>query len=202
MNCGSIGEIPPRTHKTSGLAWRTASAARSAISAKILQSGSTSKSQWDLLFGSFQIITASIITRSRSPFPHRLGQRIAAGQLHSFIVVSSNRGIDRTRLLRQRDVLARENLGFRMVDDLESGAAQHCFHTSPIWNPPVRRIASVPLLHKIHLRKSRSFENFGLPEVVIILQRIDLFAPALHRLKQEKITRDVLVKEVEREQRM
>src|SRR5881227_919416 len=60
-NEGSIGEIPPSTRGISGLTSAMALHAAIAISAKRLQSGSTSGSQCDLLFGSFQILTASII---------------------------------------------------------------------------------------------------------------------------------------------
>ena len=59
MNSGSIGEMPPSTRTTSELSQRTACAARTAMEAKIRQSGSASKSQWDRLLGSFQSITAS-----------------------------------------------------------------------------------------------------------------------------------------------
>jgi hypothetical protein len=59
MKCGSIGEIPPRTRGSVGLTLRTACAASVVISENAFHSGSSSKSQWDMLFGSFQSITAS-----------------------------------------------------------------------------------------------------------------------------------------------
>ncbi len=61
MKAGSMGEMPPRTRGKFGFSFRMARPARMAISAKRAQSGSSSGSQWDLLLGSFQIITASII---------------------------------------------------------------------------------------------------------------------------------------------
>src|SRR4051795_1358778 len=56
----SIGDMPPSTRRSAGLSARTASPAPRTISLKISHSGScVSKSQCDLLFGSFQNITAS-----------------------------------------------------------------------------------------------------------------------------------------------
>src|SRR3546814_9375957 len=60
-NAVSTGEVPPGTRCTRGFSAATAGAAVFAISAKASNSWSSSKSQWDLLFGSFQIITASSI---------------------------------------------------------------------------------------------------------------------------------------------
>src|SRR6266513_6206091 len=98
---GSMGEIPPNTRSKFGFTSTTASAAAIAIFENIRHSGSISKSQWDLLFGSFQIITASII------------------------IVPPNRCIDRARPGGQRPVAADEHFGFWMLDNVESGAAQH-----------------------------------------------------------------------------
>src|SRR5581483_11174937 len=65
MNCGSIGEIPPSTWGRTPFSKRIARDARIVMSAKIRQSGSQStKSQWDLLLGSFHNITASITPAS------------------------------------------------------------------------------------------------------------------------------------------
>src|SRR6185437_10573599 len=61
INSGSIGEIPPSTRGRPGRSAAAACAARIVISEKMRQSGSRStKSQCDLLLGSFQNITASI----------------------------------------------------------------------------------------------------------------------------------------------
>src|SRR5947199_3487773 len=59
MKSGSIGEIPPRTQVMLLFDARTASAARRVISENVRHSGSSSKSQCERLFGSFQSITAS-----------------------------------------------------------------------------------------------------------------------------------------------
>src|SRR3954470_21630283 len=64
MNPGSMGEMPPRTRGRAGCARLTAAPAMLIISANFSQRGSISKSQWDLLFGSFQNMAASIINRS------------------------------------------------------------------------------------------------------------------------------------------
>ena len=56
-----MGDIPPRTRVTVEFSARTAAPASRVISAKRAHSGSSKGSQWDLLFGSFQILTASII---------------------------------------------------------------------------------------------------------------------------------------------
>src|SRR3954465_6911395 len=59
MNLGSIGEIPPSAFGSFGLISATLAEASFTICANCFHSGSISKSQWDLLFGSFQNITAS-----------------------------------------------------------------------------------------------------------------------------------------------
>ncbi len=61
MKSGSIGEMPPSTRGSPGASAAIACPAALQVSAKITQPGSASRSQWDLLFGSFQIIAASII---------------------------------------------------------------------------------------------------------------------------------------------
>src|SRR3954454_8932655 len=59
MKSGSIGEMPPRTQGMLLFDERTASAASRVMSENVRHSGSSSKSQCDRLFGSFQSITAS-----------------------------------------------------------------------------------------------------------------------------------------------
>src|ERR1051326_3568532 len=66
MKAGSMGEIPPRRRGKPGTSLFTALAAALVMAAKIFHSGSISKSQCDLLFGSFQSITASITRWPRS----------------------------------------------------------------------------------------------------------------------------------------
>src|SRR5215216_1865693 len=122
---GSIGEIPPKTRARCGLTSATASAAAAAISENIRHSGSIPKSQWDLLFGSFQIITASII------------------------VVPPNGCVDRAWAAGQRPIVADEHFGFRMIYKIKSGTAQHAFDRGTIWNPPISGITGVTLLNEI-----------------------------------------------------
>jgi hypothetical protein len=64
MNSGSIGEMPPSTLVSAGCSAAVAALAAATMLANVVQSGSISKSQWDMLFGSFQNITASIIDAS------------------------------------------------------------------------------------------------------------------------------------------
>src|SRR3954454_18219857 len=59
MKFGSIGEMPPSTRVTE-LSARTAWDAALTKSAYTFHPASTSKSQWDMLFGSFQSLTAAI----------------------------------------------------------------------------------------------------------------------------------------------
>src|SRR4051794_5032436 len=56
---GSMGDMPPKTHGRSGFTALMETAAALTILAKTCQPASISKSQCDLLLGSFQIMTAS-----------------------------------------------------------------------------------------------------------------------------------------------
>ena len=67
MKFGSIGEMPPSTRGRPGASAAIASPASRHMRAKRDQSGSSSGSQCDLLFGSFQIIAASIMPQPPSP---------------------------------------------------------------------------------------------------------------------------------------
>src|SRR5215207_9342673 len=100
MKSASIGEMPPRILVTAGFSDAIASAASIAILAKRLQSGSSSGSQWDLLFGSFQIIAASIMKLFFRRVDGGAAGRLIGGA-------------------------AEINLLFRVQHDLEAGAAQH-----------------------------------------------------------------------------
>src|SRR5688572_17325421 len=122
--------MPPSTRVSRGFSAATASAAILIIAANMVQPGSISKSQCDLLLGSFQNITASIT-------------------LNLLQLISR---LDDARHFRGP---ANENFRLRMGHDLKPRAAQHRFHTSAIRNPPVRRIAAEMPLDEIHLRKLR-----------------------------------------------
>jgi hypothetical protein len=65
MKPGSMGEMPPSTRVSPGRSARTAPEAAWTVRAKIRHPSSTSKSQCDLLLGSFQNLTASIIRSSQ-----------------------------------------------------------------------------------------------------------------------------------------
>ena len=96
--------------------------------ANTAQSGSVSKSQWDLLFGSFQIIAASIMASRPSPLlPGRAARRI-------------DRAVLAGGALR---AAADEDLLLRVGHDLEAGAAQHRLRAGAVRNPPVRRVLRV-----------------------------------------------------------
>ena len=56
--------MPPSTRVSAGLSAFTAAAASCAICANLSQPGSSARSQCDLLFGSFQNLTASIMCGS------------------------------------------------------------------------------------------------------------------------------------------
>src|SRR5690348_3981176 len=54
----------------------------------------------------------------------------------------------------------------------------------------------------MQLGKRGTIERLGVPEVVVRVERLDLSAAAVHRLKQQEVLGGVLVNEVERQQRM
>src|SRR5438477_2851903 len=89
-----------------------------------------------------------------------------------------------------------------MTFDREPRAAQHRFDAGAIGYPPVGGIVRITMFDEVQLRKSGTVEQLGGPEIVIPLHRLDGFAAALHRLKHEYIARDVLMNEIEREQRV
>src|SRR5437868_7626364 len=176
MNLGSMGEIPPSTPVSRGFSDLTASAASFVISAYIVHSGSSSKSQCDLLLGSFQNITASTIVP-----PH--------GRING------------ARPVRHRLAPTDKNFLFGMAQDFESRASQHRFSASSIGYPPVRRIAAVSLLVKKHSRKGGLFEYFLLPEIVFDKLFRFVGSPE-HRLKNQQVPGDVFVNQIEGKKRM
>src|SRR5690242_9441178 len=167
MNLGSIGEIPPRTRGMCGFTSATASAAAIAMSANIRHSGSISKSQWDLLFGSFQIITASTIPPPSLAHAHtRAHLETTPDSTHrrrgtdlnrssSFVIVPSNRNVDRARATGQCLTTTDEHFGLRMLENFESSAPQHRFDAGAIWNPPIGRIARITFFDEKHFWKAR-----------------------------------------------
>src|SRR5215212_6427597 len=87
------------------------------------------------------------------------------------------------------DAPADENLGLRMVGDLEAGAAQHGFDTGAVGYPPVGRVACIFVLHEIHGRIPWRIEMRRFMEVVVAVQRSDVSRPANHRLEHESLPR-------------
>src|SRR4051794_22131755 len=104
MKLGSIGEIPPRTRVKLEFSLRTATDAVFTKSAYTRQPASSSKSQCDMLFGSFHSLTASIMpwlrpiprggrsgaewphgTRTRFRHPHRLRPLVLQPRNHPVI---------------------------------------------------------------------------------------------------------------------
>src|SRR5437763_13332837 len=89
-----------------------------------------------------------------------------------------------------------------MLENVKSGASQHRLDTRAIWNPPVCWIACVAMLNETHFRKLIPLENPLLPKWIITRQTVCLLASPLHGLKNKQIARDVLVNQIEGQQRM
>src|SRR5690242_21961122 len=104
--------------------------------------------------------------------------------------------------MRHRLAPAYVYLFFRMIDDLETSAAQHRLDTCAIRNPPVGGIIRVALLDEIHRRVAGLVEDVALPERIIRLRRLDFTAPALHGLENQLVTHDMLVNQIKRKKRM
>src|SRR3546814_17688741 len=79
MNAGSIGDRPPSTRKMWGFSAAIAGPASVVIAANRSHSGSISGSQWDLLLGSFQILTASITIPLPLARPERIDRISTVG---------------------------------------------------------------------------------------------------------------------------
>src|SRR4051794_28824958 len=122
INNGSIGEMPPRTRGSPGASVAIASPARRAMVAKRDQSGSSSRSQCDLLLGSFHSIAASIILQS-SPLTARL------------------RWIDGAEGCRGLGRPAHKNFLLGIGLDHKAGAAQHRGGAGTVGDPPVGVVA-------------------------------------------------------------
>src|SRR5215203_2051 len=151
--------MPPSTRVSAGCAAAVASAAAAIMLPKIVQPGSSSKSQWDMLFGSFQNITASTMIRS----------------LH---VVGSLQQWDFEPGLTGR--FTDEHFLFGLIENVEPGAAQHRAGTREIRNPPVCGVACVSLFDETHAGKSFCGEDALLFEWIILTKRLNLFRPAQH----------------------
>src|SRR5690348_9041782 len=117
-------------------------------------------------------------------------------------MVRSPCGIDGARLVRALATAADIDLAFRMGGDLKPGAAEHRFHACAVGYPPVRPIVRVAPFDEVQLGISRFGKWLRRPEVVVFLQWLDHFAAALHGLDQQEIAGDVLVNEIECQERV
>src|SRR5947209_10344237 len=89
-----------------------------------------------------------------------------------------------------------------MGRDDETCAAQHCLGTTSVRNPPIGRIVGVAMLDKMQLGEIIAFELVGCPEVVVLLDFPRAIAATQHGLKQQNVARDVLVDQIECQQRV
>src|SRR3546814_9751404 len=146
MNAGSIGDRPPSTRKMWGFSAAIAGPASVVIAANRSHSGSISGSQWDLLLGSFQILTASITI----PLPLARPERI-----------------DRISTVGTPGHAAQINFLFGMRQDFEPRTPQHCRCACGIGSPPVRRVPGIALLDEVQLGISGVIEMADLGEIII-----------------------------------
>src|SRR5579883_3651650 len=89
-----------------------------------------------------------------------------------------------------------------MLEDVEAGAAQQRLGAGPVGNPPIRLVMRVTPLDELESRESRLIENRLFPERVVLGEHRHLIGAPLHRLEDQEISGDMLVNEVEGEQRM
>src|SRR6185437_2327993 len=78
-----------------------------------------------------------------------------------------------------------------MSHDLQSGAAQHGFHSAAIGYPPVRRIVGVGMLDEVHAGKIRIAKWVHVPELIIIFPLL-LFRGAAHHALENEFAADLL----------
>src|SRR5579872_3543733 len=184
-----MGEMPPRASGTPGHSRRMAWPAAITISANFFQSGSSLKSQWDRLFGSFHSMMASIIASS-CPFI----LQTTGGSCFRKSFSRKPAGLKRPRKFVVQDILpiflgvgsqADPRLGLGMAGNLQPRTAQHALHRAVVGNPPIRGIARVALLDEVHAGKIRMVEYFLVPKVIVFPQRGAGQGAAHHGLEDE-----------------
>src|SRR6266704_3633054 len=74
-----------------------------------------------------------------------------------------------------------------MMQNFQSGAAQHAFYRSAVGNPPIRGIVRITLFNEVHGRKIRVGEHFVIPEGVIFVPQADLLRAANHGLEDKSL---------------
>src|SRR5215469_15913279 len=131
MKLGSMGEIPPSTSGRSGFSRRTARLAAVTISANILQSLSSLKSQWDRLLGSFHSITASTIRHQSAMRKNCCGLLKRARE---FVIQNVFPFLHDLRGTTNPCFRLRVRLNF------QARAAQHALHAAVVGNPPIGRV--------------------------------------------------------------
>src|SRR4051794_1657472 len=114
----------------------------------------------------------------------------------SIIIIAADRRIDSPWFVRQASPPANENLRFRLIDNLKTGAPEHRRGAGAIGNPPVGGISGVTLLDEIHFGVAGLIEDVCLPEIIVIADRGNFFTAALHRLEDEQVAHDVLLNQV------
>ena len=91
---------------------------------------------------------------------------------------------------------------FGMCVDCKACRAQHGFDTCAIGNPPIGFVMRIELLNEMHFWVAGLIKvSFG-AEIVIRLNRDNLFAASLHALKEEEIFDHVFVNQIKRQERM
>ena len=162
-----------------------ASPAHRAMRENFDQSGSTSKSQCDLLLGSFHSITASIIRQSPARPPRA---RLRDRQL--LVASPGGRAADK-------------HFFFGIAFDHEPGTAQNRRCASAVGDPPVGVVTGIAMLDEGEPRESPGARTPPLPKTDSpprpARQR---GAAALQRLADKEIADDVVADQIERQQRM
>ena len=110
--------------------------------------------------------------------------------------------IDRVRSGLQLSAAAHKDLWFWMADDLKAGAAEQRFRASPIRDPPVGGVARVLLFNEVQTWETGPVKDLRFREGIVVRDRFHLVATALQGLKHQQIFGDVLVDQIECQQRM
>src|SRR5215468_1858063 len=89
-----------------------------------------------------------------------------------------------------------------LVEDFESSAAQHRFGAGPVGDPPIGGIVRVALLDEVHCGESGLIEYVRFEKRIVLLDCRHPRAAAEESLEDQQIPHHVLLKKIEREQRM
>ena len=97
---------------------------------------------------------------------------------------------------------AKINFLLRVGFEPESCRAEHRLHAGAIWNPPVGLIMRVAVFNEMQLRIGRIVELCNGMEIVIRFHIHHLSATPLHALEDQKVLSNMLMDQIECEQRM